>query len=208
MKNIISFGHDCQIGRELERHGHTLNKAVSDIGTSSLAGLIHILETDFVDFFAPDSLFIIGKIGTQMAFQDTRNRMICGIPIKTMTPDEHPTVQIARYVTNKRKNFDELFHILKTENYVQILRSNINEESLEDIVRLRDLVFEFRNGLDFDMYVFQDTKFMNDNWGVPNLHTFQLQHWIWKDKWVGESDVWKKVFLMLNAHRDHRIKLI
>ncbi len=210
MKNIISLGHDCQIAAELKRNGHEVNNAISDMSSMTIGGVNHLLRSRFVDFFARDKLCILGNMTIAsgkkvIGFNDSFNRLYSSIPINKIPVDKSIYECIDFWLVEKRSQIEELYGLLNNEPYVQILRSNINQEKLEEIVELRDTVAKIRNGLDFDLYVFQDSKFMNNIWGVPNLHTFEMQHWIWNDKWIGESDIWKKVFLMLMERRNIKI---
>ena len=213
MKNLVSLGHDCQIKNELSRRGYYINSAIADMTSATLDGVIHLLENDFADFFLKENVTLINTskmfvCNTKViAFHDHKNRLYSYIPISDYKKDVPFSINLQRYLDYKIPQIQEFQEILKNTKYIQIIRTNVNEESVDTIVRLRDTIAKVRGDLPFDLYVLQDSKFMQDNWGIPNLHTFYLQHWIWEDRWIGDSDVWEKIYFMINQPRSSKLYL-
>lgn len=107
-----------------------------------------------------------------------------------------------RFVAGRGKErMDKFIYAIKNLDRLQILRTNEQTEKLDKIIELHDVIYEMRGGKRFDLYVFQDSDFMRNNWGIPCLHTFYTQPLRWDGKtWEGRVDMWDKFLLMLQKN--------
>jgi len=197
---FITLGHDCQITQELKRRGHSLlSNFTEDIGLKHIRGVVELLESDCQKFYSFERLEILGEMTDgrkTMAVQDVET----GIGTVHFLSAVSLEQSFNEFIVGKEIEKSNFMRIMREENNLQLTRTNRNIETIDEIVRLRDTISKLRDGKNFDLYVFQDSKFMRKNWGLPNLHTFCIQQWRWEDRWVGEPDIWNKFFTLFESN--------
>jgi hypothetical protein len=195
---FITLGHDCQISEYLQNKG--LKKAfllTDGLWVKRIGGIIRIINTEGREFFNLENLVITNKCNMRgfMTVEDMVTNITSGHDFAGTMSFEESYKNFTEMKNDETKKF--FMDRLKNQDNVQIIRTNKNKETLDDIVLLHDTIQSIREDKKFDLYVFQDDKFMSKNWGVENLHTFNREVWRWNNQWEGEPMLWKSFFSMI-----------
>ena len=191
--NTLCLGHDCQIQREISRQRISDDISIfNSLVTKTLNGVIRVIQKECGNFFNDiNDLEITTYHPTSqnqhLIVEDTKIQVCSVHDFDPNVPlEENYKNFVKRRASPKRKR--AFMKSLKEKEELKIFRSNRPNETLDRIVRLHDLIYEIRDGKNFDLYVFQDSGFMRKNWGIPNLHTYLAQPCKWTDgEWLGDT---------------------
>lgn len=214
--SFISLGFNCQVSVELKRMGLPLVESPYEgMLIHNLPALINTIKSNNDDFFAWDNLRVnkVKKhVNIELPPEDTHEVVDSkwGITDVHNFPTTQPMeVSYALFMEERQKLIKPFLDILKNGDNVKILRTNWGKERKDKIVELRDIIYRFRAGKPFDLYVFQDSWFMRKNWGIKNLHTFKTQTWKWKsgEGWVGDRRLWENIFKKITTPEPTKLYL-
>jgi len=191
---LVSLGYNCQTRFTFEEFSSIGQEFVLDgLVSHKLPKVVELLKREFSTLFLPNQISIEGKIGRYYTVKDVLNEITSIHDFRaelTFEDAYQETMNIKKYQYTKL-----IQHIKHNPGKLLFVRRNKAYETLESIVELRDVIATLRNGLPFDLYVFQNEDWMMKNWGIPNLHTFYDGNWIFDEKkgWVGNIHLWKTV---------------
>tara|TARA_Y100000034_G_scaffold72508_1_gene87410 strand:- start:3026 stop:3721 length:696 start_codon:yes stop_codon:yes gene_type:complete len=176
-REIISLGKNCFTANLLRRMGIIKEKDILDgMATGSLRSLCELLENKFANFFLWDNLQFYGKSnnGRNWTVFDTATTFRSGHDFRLSKPKEESYVKF-----QKKIDPDMLYkRIAETENPI-FLRINSAATSIEDTMRLHDVIVNLRNQERFTLLIFQDSEVSKD-WGLETLKMYRVPEPIYK----------------------------
>ena len=100
------------------------------------------------------------------------------------------------YLERKREQFSKFRKMIdNTRGPILFLRSNRGREQKESTLMLLDHLTKVRDSKPFELWVFQDSDLMDEDWGYPNLRVFRDKTWDWNHEgWYGNEELWNDIF--------------
>lgn len=220
MVNFMSFGWDCQVSRELKRMGFSLVETpVEDAGVRSIRGLNKLLRAGFRNFFLIENLAYNPKDievrqlrdyhGDQLEHADESAFPVFDTLGDVIDIHHFPRgvpFEVSYALLMERMAPDVFMKKLRYTPNLKVIRTNYRPESTDDIVEMYDIIREWRDGLPFEMFVFQDE---GKKLGIPHLHVIDVmsKEWVYGKGWIGDPDKWDKILKMLTTPLENPKKI-
>lgn len=194
-ETLISLGYNCQTRFTFDQLTKIGPEFVLDgMVSHKLPKVIELLRNEFATFFLENQTYEESVSGPFRIVKDGLNEITsCHDFLADVDFEE----AYKSFTAIKSHQYTKLMRTVKDNpGKLLFVRRNKAYEKLDSIVELRDTIAKLRGCKDFDLYVFQNKEWMNDNWGVPNLYTFYDGWWTLDEKkgWTGGEDLWHAVF--------------
>ena len=207
-RHIISLGKDCQVATYLgEKYGIAHGSLLDNVVSDSLIDIIKLFNENFESYFLKNSLLLKGRnVHGCDTVIDSSNNIISVHDFMSGVDFELNCNKFYESISKKKST---LMMKVRKSGPILFIRTNIKEEPLENTIRLVETIRDIRGNFPFDVVVFQRHALMSRNLGVPNLHTFYCDDWIWNgQKWQGNEQLWSQVFEAISLQNKPNITLL
>lgn len=189
---IISLGYNCQPNFVLSKIGKdTQHYCLDSLISYKLERIVELLNNNFSTFFLEENIKVEKSAHYEgfVTVQDQLNEIFS-------IHDFNPQEEINRELILKKLDFNPfLTNIKSNPNSLIFVRRNKGYEERESTIKLHESIRKLRNGLPFELYVFQSKPYEFSEY--ENLNFFQDKIWEWsfqKGVWEGDYDLWEKAF--------------
>jgi hypothetical protein len=184
---IIGLGYNCSIASTLRRLGLMREKNVFDnMATRSLEKLSLFLATQGSEkWFLPKNVewfdhksteewlggLNIAKLSCH-AIVDTKWDIMSGHDV-SLKVNREEALQL--FVDRKKSLMNNFFQLMKHPDKIIMVRSNLPETRLEEVILLHDVIADLREDRPFSVCVFQDAPFAEKNYGIQTLELYRTK---------------------------------
>lgn len=199
---IISLGRNCHLRWFLKKINlYKLENSIFDnMYSNSLDKVCDLLETKFESFFDFENLEKCGENPwSAFSVYDKKNNIFS-------YHDFYQDLNIETYKNFKRKKnkqIENFYESIKKYESLLFIRVNHRKEKLENTIRLFDVIQNIRKNKTFDLYVFQNSRIINQIPKFKNLHAFYDKDWVFNNgTWNGDEDLWNLIFKFTKVKND------